>query len=42
MKSCKNPLILFGQDKAIFKQYLLTSKAWVGQNQERPLLPKDE
>jgi hypothetical protein len=30
MKSCEKPLILFGQDEVIFKQYLLTSKARVG------------
>jgi hypothetical protein len=30
MKPCEKPHILFGQDEAIFKQYLLTSKVWVG------------
>jgi hypothetical protein len=42
MKPFEKLLILFGQDEAIFKQYWLTSKAWVGRNQERPLLLKDE
>ena len=32
----------FGQDEAIFKQFLLPSKMWTGPSGERPLLPKDE
>ncbi len=33
---------MFGQDEAIFKQYLLTLKHWIGRKGERPLVPKDE
>jgi hypothetical protein len=35
------PLIMFGHDKSIFKQYLLTKKTWKGPNGETPLVPKD-
>jgi hypothetical protein len=38
----EKPLIIFGQDKAIFKQYLLNLKHWIGRKGERPLVPKDE
>jgi hypothetical protein len=36
------PLIGFGQDECIFKQYLFTSKAWTTRDGQRPLIPKDE
>ena len=35
-------LIIWGHDEAIFKQYLLTKKGWVGPNGEISLTPKDE
>jgi len=35
-------LIMWGHDEAIFKQYLLTKKSWVGPNGEVGLIPKDE
>ena len=37
-----NTIIYFGQDEAIFKQFLFLTKMWVGPNGERPFLPKDE
>ena len=36
------PVMIIGQDKAIFKQFLFVLKMWTGPNGERPLLPKDE
>jgi hypothetical protein len=36
------PIILIGQDEAIFKQFLFLAKMWTGPDGERPLLPKDE
>ena len=36
------PLIIFGHDECIFKQYLLTKKNWVGPNGELALVPKDD
>jgi hypothetical protein len=33
-------LIIWGRDEAIFKQYLLTKKGWVGPNGEIGLTPK--
>ena len=36
------PVMIIGQDEAIFKQFLFVSKMWTGPNGERPLLPKDE
>ena len=41
-KSVRQPLIIFGQDEAIFKQYLLTLKLWLGRKRKQPLRPKDE
>jgi hypothetical protein len=35
-------LIIWGHDEAIFKQYLLTKKGWVGPNSEIGLKPTDE
>ena len=40
--SVYNPLLLFGQDKAIFKQFFMTLKIWLGQGgRKQPLHPKD-
>jgi hypothetical protein len=38
----ERPLLMFGHDEAIFKQYLLTKKAWSGPNGETVLVPKDD
>lgn len=38
----KKPLIIFGQDEAIFKQFLFRVMQWTGPDGRRPLLPKDE
>jgi hypothetical protein len=38
----KLPLIVFGQDKCIVKQYLFTQKGWKGPNGEQALIPKDD
>jgi hypothetical protein len=42
MKADEKPLFMFGQDKALFKQYLLSPRAWSGRNGKQPLLPKDK
>ncbi len=42
MQSGKRPLIMFGHDECIFKQYLLTKKAWTLPTGETQLVPKDE
>ena len=34
--------MLWGQDEAIFKQFLVSSKAWIGPNGETALVPKDK
>ena len=36
------PLVIIGQDEALFGQYLLGQKFWSGPNGETPLLPKSE
>ena len=36
------PIIIFGQDECIFKQYAFRKKGWTGPNGERPLMPKDD
>ena len=36
------PLMIIGQDKSVFAQYLLGSKTWIGPSGQRPLLPKSE
>ena len=36
------PVVLMGQDGAIFKLFLFLAKIWVCPNGERALLPKDE
>ena len=38
----ERPLLMFGHDEAIFKQFLLTRKSWCGPNGETVLVPKDE
>jgi hypothetical protein len=38
----KKPLIVFGQDECIVKQYLVTQKSWNGPNGEQALVPKDD
>jgi len=34
-----HPLIIFGHDKCIFKQFHMTKKAWMGPNGETVLIP---
>ena len=34
------PLMIFGQDEAVFNQYSMNNLQWVGPNGERALLPK--
>ncbi len=36
------PLISFGHDESIFKQYLISVKTWIGPDGERNIVPKDE
>ena len=36
------PLIIFGQDECIFKQYVFTKKSWMGSQGQTVLTPKDE
>jgi len=38
----RRPLIDWGQDEAIFKQYLSTKNTWTGRNGEFPIRPKDD
>ena len=40
--SVRNPLLIFGQDEAIFKQFIMTLKIWLGRGGKQPLRPKDE
>jgi hypothetical protein len=35
-------LFIWGHDEAIFKQFLLTKKNWVGPNGETAIVPKDD
>jgi hypothetical protein len=42
LEETKRPLLIFGHDGSIFKQYLLTQKIWKGFNGETPLVPKDD
>ena len=37
----EKPIIIFGQDKAIYNQNSSKTYQWVGPNSERPLLPKN-
>jgi hypothetical protein len=36
------PLICFGQDECIFKQFFFTGKAWTAPDGQKPVIPKDE
>jgi hypothetical protein len=36
------PLMIFGQDECIFKQYIRTNKSWSDPDGTRALLPKDD
>jgi hypothetical protein len=36
------PLVCFGQDECIFKQYLFTGKAWTVPDGQKPIIPKDK
>jgi hypothetical protein len=36
------PLICWGQDECVFKQFLFTGKAWTCGDGQRPVIPKDE
>jgi hypothetical protein len=36
------PLIIFGHDECIFKQFHVTKKAWLGPNGKTVLIPKDD
>ena len=38
----QKPLIIFGQDECIFKQYTFSKKAWRSPDGALPLIPKDE
>jgi hypothetical protein len=38
----EKPLLMFGHDEAIFKQYLLTKKSWYGPDGISVLVPKDD
>ena len=38
----EKPLIIFGQDECIFKQFIFRNKCWNRPNGESPLMPKDE
>ncbi len=42
VSSRATPLIIVGQDKSVFAQYLLGSKTWTGPAGQRLLLPKSE
>ena len=41
-RQAKKKLIIIGHDECIFKQYQFTAKSWVGDNDSRPIIPKDE
>jgi hypothetical protein len=36
------PLIAFGHDECIYKQFLMSNKSWVGPNGESNIVPKDD
>ncbi len=40
--SVQAALVVFGQDEAIFKQYTLMLKIWLGRGGNQPLRPKDD
>jgi hypothetical protein len=37
-----NPLVIFGHDECIFKQYLIPSKQWYRPKREKYIVPKDD
>ena len=41
-QSVRPPLIIFGQDEAIYRQYLMTLKVWAGRGGKQPQRPKDQ
>jgi len=42
METGEKPLISWGHDKCIYKQFIMTKKHWVGPNGETAIVPKDE
>jgi endonuclease IV len=38
----RKPLICFGQDETIMKQYCITSKSWTAPTGQKAIIPKDE
>jgi hypothetical protein len=38
----EKPLVMFGQDECIFKQFTVHSSCWVSETAGRPLMPKDD
>jgi hypothetical protein len=38
---CK-PLISFGHDESIYKQFLISLKTWIGPDSEKNIAPKDD
>ncbi|KAI2508963.1 hypothetical protein MHU86_5458 [Fragilaria crotonensis] len=42
MNPDERPVISFGQDECIVKQYSFTNKSWTGPNREQALIPKDD
>ena len=38
----EKPLLAFGHDECIFRQFIFTGLAWVGVKGELPIIPKDE
>ena len=38
----ERPVISFGQDECIVKQYSFTNKSWTGPNRKQALIPKDD
>jgi hypothetical protein len=41
-ESLGKPLIIFGQDECIFKQYNMSRKGWTAPDGRKALIPKDE
>ncbi len=41
LTGCK-PLIAFGHNESIFKQFLISLKTWIGPDEERSIAPKDD
>jgi hypothetical protein len=38
----RKPLICYGQDEAIMKQYCFTSKSWTAPTGQKAIIPKDD